>query len=599
MTLLLSTSIIIVYTVHNVGQKSDERGIVLIALKEAYGAGLFRQEILGRDLVAGLVVGVVALPLAMAFAIASGVSPVQGIYTAIISAFFVSVFGGSRVQIAGPTGAFIVLLSGILLNYGLAGLQLATFMAGIILLLMSFAKLGDVIRFIPAPVIVGFTAGIGVTIWVGQWQSFFGFPAIAAGGMFHERLYHMLLSLPALHLPTMGIGLLSLALILLMPRVPVLRKVPGPLWAMVAATCVQTWGQFPGVATIGTAFGGIPQGLPVFSVPDIELADVFSLIGPAFTIAMLGAIESLLSAVVADGMTGQQHDSNQELLGQGLANLVCPLFGGIAATGAIARTATNIRQGGRSPLAGLVHCVVLAAILVFLAPLAANIPLASMAAILFVVAYNMSDVKGFIRLVRVAPAADSVILLITFLLTVFTDLVVAVNVGVVLAILQFMRKMVFSVDIHTVSPREIEAEIQQEMKQHPQMLVYTIEGPLFFGAVNAFERSLVHISKDPKYLILRLENVPFVDLTGLKMLNEVIRNLQHRGVEVYLCEANPQVRRHMYRAGIFRTLGRQHLWRNFATVLAKCEQDMAEREALSEGKAERKEFIAGRTLQDA
>ncbi len=547
----------------------------MIAWKEAYAAGLFRSEAWGKNLIAGLVVGVVALPLAMAFAIASGVSPVQGIYTAIISVFFVSVFGGSRVQIAGPTGAFIVLLSGILLKYGLAGLQIATLMAGVILILMSLAKLGDVIRFIPAPVIVGFTAGIGVTIWVGQWQSFFGFSAIAPGGMFHERLYQLVLSLPATHLPTLSISLMSLCLILGMPHVPVIRKVPGPLWAMIAATCVQTVFQFPGVATIGSAFGGIPQGLPAFSFPVIDLADVFSLVGPAFTIAMLGAIESLLSAVVADGMTGQQHDSNQELLGQGLANIVCPLFGGIAATGAIARTATNIRQGGTGPLAGLVHCVVLAAILVFLAPLAANIPLASMAAILFVVSYNMSDVKNFIRLVRVAPPADAVILLITFSLTVFTDLVVAVNVGVVLAILQFMRKMVFAVDIHAISHKEMEAAVQKELEIHPEMLVYTMDGPLFFGAVNAFERSLLHISRDPRYLILRLESVPFVDLTGLKLLNEVIRNLQRRGIEVYLCEANPQVRRHMHRAGIFRTLGRQKIWRHFPTALAKCEAALA------------------------
>lgn len=550
----------------------------MIAFKEAWYSGLFQSDQWGKNLAAGLVVGVVALPLAMAFAIASGVSPVQGIYTAIISGFFVSVFGGSRVQIAGPTGAFIVLLSGILFKYGLAGLQIATFMAGVILLLMSMAKLGDVIRFIPAPVIVGFTAGIGVTIWVGQWQSFFGFPAIGHTELFHEKVYLLLLSLPQTHAATLGIALLSLLLILLTPRIPYARKVPGPLWAMVAATCLQTVFSFPGVATIGSAFGGIPRGLPEFSFPIMELSDVVALIGPAFTIAMLGAIESLLSAVVADGMTGQQHDSNQELFGQGLANLICPLFGGIATTGAIARTATNIRQGGTSPLAGLVHCVILLGVVLFFAPLAANIPLAAMAAILFVVAWNMSDVRNFVRLLRVAPLADSLILLITFLLTVFADLVVAVNVGVVLAILQFMRKMVFSVDIHPISHKEIEAAVQKEMARHPELLVYTIEGPLFFGAVNAFERSLVHISKDPRYLILRLENVPFVDLTGLKMLNEVIRNLQRRGITVYLCEANPQVRRHMYRAGMFRTLGREHLWRKFSTVLAKCELEIEQSE---------------------
>ena len=550
----------------------------MFAFYESWYSVLFQSDQWEKNLDARLVVGVGALPLAMAFAIASGVSPVQGIYTAIISGFFVSVFGGSRVQIAGPTGAFIVLLSGISFTYGLAGLQIATFMAGVILLLMSMAKLGDVIRFIPAPVIVGFTAGIGVTIWVGQWQSFFGFPAIGHTELFHEKVYLLLLSLPQTHAATLGIALLSLLLILLTPRIPYASKVPGPLWAMVAATCLQTVFSFPGVATIGSAFGGIPRGLPEFSFPIMELSDVVALIGPAFTIAMLGAIESLLSAVVADGMTGQQHDSNQELFGQGLANLICPLFGGIAATGAIARTATNIRQGGTSPLAGLVHCVILLGVVLFFAPLAANIPLAAMAAILFVVAWNMSDVRNFVRLLRVAPLADSLILLITFLLTVFADLVVAVNVGVVLAILQFMRKMVFSVDIHPISHKEIEAAVQKEMARHPELLVYTIEGPLFFGAVNAFERSLVHISKDPRYLILRLENVPFVDLTGLKMLNEVIRNLQRRGITVYLCEANPQVRRHMYRAGMFRTLGREHLWRKFSTVLAKCELEIEQSE---------------------
>lgn len=546
----------------------------MIALKEAYRAGLFQSGQLSKNVVAGLVVGVVALPLAMAFAIASGVSPAQGLYTAIVSAFFVSVFGGSRVQIAGPTGAFVVILSGILMKYGLAGLQIATVMAGIILILMSLAKLGDVIRFIPAPVIVGFTAGIGVTIWVGQWQAFFGLPAIGKAALFHEKLYALIMSLPQTHLPTLLISVISLLLILAAPKIPYLKKVPGPLLAMVVATLIQTIFKFSGVATIGSAFGGIPQGLPAFAIPSFDFSDIVSLIGPAFTIAILGSIESLLSAVVSDGMIGYQHNSNQELFGQGLANLICPFFGGIAATGAIARTATNIRQGGNSPLAGIIHSVVLIAVLLFFAPLAANIPLASMAAILFVVAYNMSDVRNFVRLIRVAPVADSLILLITFFLTVFADLVVAVNVGVVLAILQFMRKMILSAEVHKISHSEIEAAVQKEVASHSEILVYTIEGPLFFGAVNAFERSLAHISKDPSHLILRLDNVPFVDLTGLKMLNEVIRNMQKRGIEVYLCEANPKVRRHMYRAGIFKTLGRKHLWRSFTAAMEKCETEL-------------------------
>lgn len=556
----------------------------MIALMEAYREGLFKPSQASRNIIAGIVVGVVALPLAMAFAIASGVGPEQGIYTAIISAFFVAVFGGSRVQIAGPTGAFIVLLSGIMLKYGLAGLQIATIMAGIILVLMSFARLGDVIRFIPAPVITGFTAGIGVTIWVGQWPAFFGFPAIPATEFFHERLYYMVLALPHSQAGTILIGVISLLIILFSHKVPYVKNIPGPLTAMVAATVIQSVFAIPGVATIGSAFGGIPQGLPSFSIPAIGFAEVTALIGPAFTIAMLGAIESLLSAVVADGMTGHRHNSNQELFGQGLANIVCPFFGGIAATGAIARTATNIRQGGNSPLAGIVHSVLLIGVILFLAPLATNIPLAAMAAILFVVAYNMSDVKDFARLVRVAPLADSLILLITFLLTIFTDLVVAVNVGVLLAILQFMRKMIGSIDIHAITNKEFSEETQEALEMHPEILVYTIEGPLFFGAVNAFERALENISRDPKYLIIRLENVPFVDITGLKMLNEVIKKLQSRKIQVYLSEANPQVRRHMYRAGIFETLGRQHLWRSFATALEKCEQVIAAEADAANGK---------------
>lgn len=544
------------------------------ALQEAYRSGLWKKEHIGKNITAGIVVGIVAIPLAMAFAIASGVSPEQGIYTAIISAFFVSLFGGSRVQIAGPTGAFIVLLSGIVQQYGIVGLQVATMMAGVILLCMSIAKLGDVIRFIPAPVIVGFTAGIGVTIWVGQWQSFFGFPPIEGTSFFHEKVYGMICALPNSHIPTVALSTISLLVIMMAPKIKGLSKLPAPLWAMVVATGLQSYFQFDGVATIGTAFGGIRQGLPSLTIPEIRIDDMISLIGPAFTIAMLGAIESLLSAVVADGMTGHHHDSNQELFGQGLANIVAPLFGGIAATGAVARTATNVRQGGTSPLAGIVHCIFLLVVLFFLAPLAENIPLGAMAAILFVVAYNMSDIPNFFRLIQVAPKADSLILVITFFLTVFTDLVVAVNVGVVLAILQFMRKMVFAVDVHPIAHTDIEPEYQKELELHPEMLVYTIEGPLFFGAVNAFERSLAHISKDPKSLILRFENVPFVDLSGLKMLNEIIKQLQKRGVTVYVCEANPQVRRHMYRAGLFKTLGRDHLWRKFSTALEKCEEHL-------------------------
>ena len=547
----------------------------MFAIQKAYLAGSLGKGQWSNNIIAGLVVGVVALPLAMAFAIASGVTPQAGIYTAIIAGIFVSLFGGSPVQIAGPTGAFIVLLSSIVVNYGFEGLQIATMMAGIILVLMSAAKLGTVIRFIPTPVIMGFTAGIGVTIWVGQWPYFFGFPQLPYMAHFHEKLWAMIQSLPYSDLPTLGIALLSLSLLLVLPKIPYINRVPAPIVAMVVATVIQAIYQFPTVLTIGSAFGGIPQGLPDFSVPKLSFDKILSLIGPAFTIAMLGAIESLLSAVVADGMSGTKHESNTELFGQGLANIFAPLFGGIASTGAIARTATNIRQGGNSPVAGIVHAITLGAILLFLAPYAVYIPLASMAAILFVVAYNMSDVPRFIRMLILAPRPDQVILLLTFFLTIFTDLVVAVNVGVVIAVLQFMRKMVKTIDVHEASSAELSAQIRHEIIIHPEIMVYTVEGPLFFGAISAFDRALNSIHKDPKYLIIRFVKVPFVDLTGLRILRGIIEELQKRGIEVLLSDVSYDIRREMYKSNFLDILGRHHMYRQFESALHKAEHDLA------------------------
>ena len=551
----------------------------MFAIQKAYLDGSLGKGKWSNNIIAGLVVGVVALPLAMAFAIASGVTPQAGIYTAIIAGIFVSLFGGSPVQIAGPTGAFIVLLSSIVVNYGFEGLQIATMMAGIILVLMSVAKLGTVIRFIPTPVIMGFTAGIGVTIWVGQWPYFFGFPPLPYMAHFHEKLWAMIQSLPYSDLPTLGIALLSLSLLLVLPKIPYINKVPAPIVAMIVATVIQAIYQFPTVLTIGSAFGGIPQGLPEFSVPKLSFDKILSLIGPAFTIAMLGAIESLLSAVVADGMSGTKHESNTELFGQGLANIFAPLFGGIASTGAIARTATNIRQGGNSPVAGIVHAITLGAILLFLAPYAVYIPLASMAAILFVVAYNMSDVPRFIRMLILAPRPDQIILLLTFFLTIFTDLVVAVNVGVVLAVLQFMRKMVNTIDVHEASSAELSAQIRHEIRIHPEIMVYTVEGPLFFGAISAFDRALNSIHKDPKYLIIRFVKVPFVDLTGLRILRGIIEELQKRGIEVLLSDVSYDIRREMYKSNFLDILGRHHMYRQFESALHKAEYDLALKEA--------------------
>ena len=528
----------------------------MIALLEAHRAGLYARHHWLPNIVAGVIVGVVALPLAMAFAIASGARPEQGLYTAIIGGLLVSVLGGSRLQIAGPTGAFIAILSAVTAKYGIGGLQVATLMAGVILVLMGTARMGGVIKFIPAPVIVGFTAGIGVIIFVGQWRDFLGLPKVD-GGHFHEKLWHLLEVMPQLHLATVGLAVLSLALVVFAPKLKPLTRVPGPLVAMLVATVLQSTLHLPGVATIGSAFGGIPQGLPSFALPHISFTQLLTLIGPAFTIAMLGAIESLLSAVVADGMAGTRHDSNQELIGQGLANIVAPLFGGFAATGAIARTATNIRNGATSPLAGVIHAITLVATLLFLAPLASLIPLPALAAILFVVAWNMSEVKHVAFILRKAPTADRIILVITFLLTVFVDLVVAVNVGVILAVLHFLRRMAEAVETQQMDAGSLQSELEaQGLSELPSgVLVYEIGGPMFFGAVENFERVLLQTHTDPETLIIRLHRVPFMDITGIQTLEEVVGELHNRGVRVLLCEANERVLAKLDKAGVLDTLG--------------------------------------------
>ncbi len=542
----------------------------MYALQEAYRAGLLARKHWYSNIVSGVIVGVVALPLAMAFAIASGVKPEQGLYTAIVAGFLVSVLGGSRVQIAGPTGAFIVILSGIVATHGVDGLQIATLMAGIILLLLGVARMGAVIKFIPRPVIIGFTAGIGVIIWVSQWKDFFGLPAVD-GGHFHEKLWGLIQVLPQLSPATTFLALISLLLVLYTSRIPHCQRVPGPLVALVLITVVQSIFQFEGVATIGSTFGEIPRGLPSFALPELTLGRVVELIGPAFAIAMLGAIESLLSAVVADGMAGTRHNSNQELVGQGIANIAAPLFGGIAATGAIARTATNIRNGGNSPLAGIVHCATLVLVVLFLAPYAVNVPLATLAAILFVVAWNMSEARHFIHLVRRAPRADVVILLVTFGLTVFADLVVAVNIGVVLAMLHFLRRMASSVMVNRQSDDELQKEFayQGGVQLPSDVLVYTVEGPLFYGAIESFEQALHDTGTDPRVLIVRLKHVPFIDATGLQALESVIDGLHRRGVQVMLTEVNARVRNKLVKMQLASKLGAENLTDSFEVAVAR------------------------------
>ncbi len=519
----------------------------MIALIEAHRAGLLARAHWLPNLAAGVVVGVVALPLAMAFAIASGARPEQGLYTAIVAGVLVSLLGGTRMQIAGPTGAFIALLSVITAQHGIVGLQIATLMAGVILLLMGIARMGAVIRYIPAPVIIGFTSGIAVIIFIGQWRDFLGLPKIA-GDHFHDKVWHLLQALPQFDPATLLVGVGSLLLVAYAARLPGLKHVPSPLTAMIVATALVAWLGLDSVATIGSTFGGIPDTLPMPSLPEVSFAQIVTLIGPAVTIAMLGAIESLLSAVVADGMAGTRHDSNQELVGQGLANIVVPVFGGFAATGAIARTATNIRNGATGPLAGVVHAAVLIAVILFLAPLASHIPLAALAAILFVVAWNMSEAGHFGHILKKAPRADRVILVITFLLTVFADLVVAVNVGVLLAVLHVIRRMTETFDAHPADDKLLARHGVDALPA--DTLVYDIEGPLFFGAVENLERALLSTHTDPKTLVIRLRLVPFMDITGIQTLENVIVKLARRGIQVVICEANTRVRHKLEKAGV-------------------------------------------------
>ncbi|MDP3744041.1 MAG: SulP family inorganic anion transporter [Methylotenera sp.] len=530
----------------------------MIAILEAKRAGLLSKDHWLNNILAGVIVGIVALPLGMAFAIASGAKPEQGLYTAIVAGGLTSLFGGSRLQIAGPTGAFIVILAGITAKYGIEGLQVATLMAGVMLMLMGLTRLGGVIKFIPAPVIVGFTTGIGIIIFVGQWKDFFGLSPVMGVEHFHEKFWHLIQAIPTLQMETTALALLTLAVLLLSPRV--FKRIPSPLIAMVVATVVQWFFNFEHVATIGSAFGGIPQTLPHFQVPSVTFSEVLKLIGPAFTIALLGAIESLLSAVVADGMTGTKHDSNQELIGQGVANIFSPLFGGFASTGAIARTATNIRNGGTSPLAGLVHVVTLVIIVLVLAPLAAHIPLCALSAILFVVAYNMSELHRFSHMVRTAAKSDVAVLLITFLLTVFGDLVIAVNIGVLLACLLFMKRMSEAVVIKQQTYEKLILETDnKDFNLPPETVVFDIEGPFFFGAAQHLESALEHVHGHADILVLRLGKVPFIDATAMQSLWDLLDTCRRHHTRLVLCEAKPNVFNKLKLAGLVGQIGPENI----------------------------------------
>ena len=545
----------------------------IVCFREGY-----TRERLMRDLLAGVVVGIVALPLALAFAIASGVPPERGLYTAVIAGFLISALGGSRVQIGGPTGAFVVIVYGIVAKYGYDGLVIITMMAGVILVVLGLARMGALIKFIPYPVITGFTSGIAVIIFSSQLKDFLGLKMGAVPAEFMEKWTAYGEHFGSLNVPTTLLAIGTLIVLVVWPRIS--RLVPAPFVAMILATAVVAIFHLP-VQTIGTRFGAVPSSLPAPHWPSVPWTHMKELFSPALTVALLAAIESLLSAVVADGMIGTRHKSNMELVAQGVANIASPLFGGIPATGAIARTATNIRTGGRTPLAGMTHAVTLLLILVFLGKWAAMVPLCALAAILVVVAYHMSEWRSFAGLLR-APRSDLVVLILTFALTIFVDLTVAVQVGIVVASLLFMKRMSDMTYVEGVSeeirdPAEDPSEISQSRRGKrfisgreipPGVEVYEVNGPFFFGAADKIKEVLTEIAKPPKVFILRMRNVPAIDATGIHALEQMAKKCRRDGTRMILTEIRQQPLRALVRAGKLDVIGgRQNLAKTLEIAL--------------------------------
>lgn len=531
-----------------------------------------------NDLVAGLITGIVALPLAIAFGIASGVTPEQGLYTAIIAGFIISFFSGSQVQIGGPTGAFIVIIYGIVQQYGMAGLTVATLMAGVMLVLMGVCRLGSVLKYLPYPLIIGFTTGIAVIIAVTQIPAFLGMKLEKFPGEFIGKLEAIGTHLHLIDPLSAGLGLLALFIMIIWPKVT--RRVPGSLIAILVTTLLVTLLKLP-VETIGSRFGGVASRLPSFAFPAVSLELMRGLFQPALTIALLAAIESLLSAVVADGMTGQKHRSNMELVAQGIANIASPLFGGIPATGAIARTATNIKNGGTTPLAGIVHAITLLLILLFFGRYAALIPMCSLAAVLLIVAYNMSELHFFIKLFR-SPRSDILVLLTVFLLTVFADLTVAIQTGVVLSALLFMRRMetvtnagIINLDDETADKKDPNALTRFNVPKEVE--VFEIDGPFFFGAASKFQDEISKI-RMPKVLILRMRNVPAIDATGLKALEGVVTAAQRDGTTLLISGIHKQPAEAMKKAQLIGKIGHANIHKDIARALGHARRLLQEPE---------------------
>jgi sulfate permease, SulP family len=526
------------------------------------------------DATAGVIVGIVALPLAIAFGIASGVTPEKGIITAIIAGFIISFFGGSKVQIGGPTGAFIIIVYGIIQEYGTTGLAVATIMAGVILVIMGFSKLGSLIKFIPYPVVVGFTSGIALLIFSTQVQDFFGLQIQNVPSEFHEKWLAYFQSFSSINIYVTGIALLSILIMIFWPKIT--HRIPGSLIAIILTTIVVIVFKLP-VDTIGSRFGEIPSNLPSPTYYDINLSVIRNLIGPATVIALLAAIESLLSAVVADGMIGGKHRSNMELIAQGLANIATPIFGGIPATGAIARTATNIKNGGRTPVAGIIHSLTLLLIMLLFGSYAKLIPMATLAAILIMVSYNMSEWHSFKSLLK-SPRSDVVVLLTTFFLTVIFDLTIAIEIGMVLSVILFMKRMSEVSNVNVITRELVDTEDKPDpnsinKKQIPEDVeVFEINGPFFFGAAKKFKDQMLIIEKQPKVRIIRMRNVPAIDATGLQALREFYSDAKKHNTHLILSGVHTQPLYAMTQAGVLDLYGEDNILGNIDDALDKARE---------------------------
>lgn len=524
-----------------------------------------------RDMGAGLTVGLVALPLAMAFGIASGVTPQAGLYTAVVAGFLISALGGSRVQIGGPTGAFVVIVAGIVARFGLPGLTLVTLMAGVLLLIMGITGLGSAVKFIPRPVIIGFTNGIALLIASTQIKDFLGLRTGPVPGSFLPRMKVLIEHIGSANLPTVAVACATLVIILFWPRFN--RRIPGSIVAVLSCTAVAALLHLH-VETIGTRFGGIPQGFPPFSLPHLHAEHILPLLPSAFTVALLGAIESLLSAVVADGMSGDRHNSNVELMAQGVANLASPLFGGIPATGAIARTATNIRAGAVSPISGIIHALTLLAVLMMAAPLARFIPLSTLAAVLFVVAWNMGEWREIAGVLRMAKT-DVAVWAVTFTLTVVADLTVAVGVGMALAALLYIYRIAETTTVASVTPeylRDGMAHVLQDKEIPDNVAILRIHGPFLFGATQKLEEATEDLSVFPEIVILRLRNMTALDATGLYALEVFAERLRASSRTLLLCGARNQPAELIGRADFVEEVGRENILPHVQAALARARE---------------------------